>query len=61
VSGAISNGDKVVVNGIHRLTPQQKVNDVDLVKLEDSGALMSSITPQSAEQNALAQQLSSTR
>jgi RND family efflux transporter MFP subunit len=28
VSGAINNGDKLVVSGIHRLVPQQSVNNV---------------------------------
>lgn len=37
VTGAIREGDRVVVNGIHRLTPQQKVQNIEEVSLTENG------------------------
>ena len=37
VSGAISNGDRLVVSGIHRLTPGQQVQNIEQVNIDELG------------------------
>lgn len=39
VTGAITNGDKLVINGIHRLTPHQRVNNVQQASTLPSSTL----------------------
>ena len=37
VTGAIAEGDRIVVTGIHRLTPKQKVLNIEQVSLSENG------------------------
>jgi hypothetical protein len=39
VTGAIAEGDRIVVTGIHRLTPKQKVQNIEQVSLSENGKI----------------------